>query len=627
MAIKIMKYLTALFCLIAATAFGQGSSYYGNFNGNGGGLTNVNATTFGGTPPSAYQGNVINVFSNGFTMPFPYFGFQSEPGPGASLQAALNWSTNLGSGIFAIDPGPYWNQGDSANPVYFSSNLYSAHLILEGSTVFYQHGPFIYPSSWASGSIWIDGAYAPGSPIVCDSNVIWPQTISNGFLYASCPSFRLSGCTICESNFTAKCVKVMAVANTWNYIEDNLFCPYVMLNSNYPNSWDSGNGNFGGTPLATYGNAGAIDIMVNGGTEDYISRNDFVAYATAIVTGPHAKIDENYYIYGYGSKFGQVGSAGYIPTPAAWTGASFTLPETNVWATNDIATYYKSALQGWMVSLGARIIIQGTQGGGDVEVSNEKGQIDPCGIFVDGGDGGAPGPNYPYGIPKLNNVSFEDQSNLTYNIIMYSPQGSVPGNNSIIAQNCTGQNLFTDDSLLIWNITTNNFWVTPETIADTTNVLTDIGVYNNQFKVKVNNQEITHEDATGFHLDYASYSGNGAGLTNIQDNDVVSVVTKTNWLSGAYYTNNTGASYVVWSDETFSTVASAGVQGFQLIYDPLGGHNWITNCDGSQGVTTLSISGMAEHFRLSGPIATNGVYCWTNVSTVGTASLINGYIR
>lgn len=99
---------------------------------------------------------------------------------------------------------------------------------------------------------------------------------------------------------------------------------------------------------------------------------------------------------------------------------------------------------------------------------------------------------------------------------------------------------------------------------------------------------------------------------------------RTNWVSGAYWTNNTGTKITVFSDELVVS-AALGNTGFMLLYDPAGGHNWETNCNGVTIQVATSIVGMTNPNRMSGPVAAGGVICWTNLSTVGSASLQNGY--
>lgn len=123
------------------------------------------------------------------------------------------------------------------------------------------------------------------------------------------------------------------------------------------------------------------------------------------------------------------------------------------------------------------------------------------------------------------------------------------------------------------------------------------------------------------------FSGNGSGLTNISSTSLNYAITRTNFLSGAYYTNNTGAAFTVFCDEFSTAAASAGTSGFILLYDPSGGHNWQTNQDGRETTTSLSIAGMVSPNRFSAPVSSGGVYCFSNFSTVGSATLLNGYIK
>lgn len=113
-------------------------------------------------------------------------------------------------------------------------------------------------------------------------------------------------------------------------------------------------------------------------------------------------------------------------------------------------------------------------------------------------------------------------------------------------------------------------------------------------------------------------------LTNIKSSAIVSSVIRTNWVSGAFWTNNTGSKITVFTDE-LTVSAALGNTGFQLLYDPIGGHNWQTNCNGVTVQVAASVVGMTNPNRMSGPVAMGGVICWTNLSTVGSATLQNGY--
>lgn len=121
-----------------------------------------------------------------------------------------------------------------------------------------------------------------------------------------------------------------------------------------------------------------------------------------------------------------------------------------------------------------------------------------------------------------------------------------------------------------------------------------------------------------------AYVFNGSGVTNISAANISHTITRTNWTAN-FYTNTTGSSLTFYADEAVTSAASVGNTGFQVLYDPAGGHAWQTNCDGSFASVTLSIAGMVAPFRLSGPWANGGVILFTNVSTVGTAVLKNGY--
>lgn len=127
-------------------------------------------------------------------------------------------------------------------------------------------------------------------------------------------------------------------------------------------------------------------------------------------------------------------------------------------------------------------------------------------------------------------------------------------------------------------------------------------------------------------ISFAGFSGNGGGLTNLSATAIVGTVTATNLISGGFYTNSTGAKYTVFADEVLTAAASVGATGFQILYDPAGGHNWQTNCDGTISTVALSIAGMVTRDRLVSPIANGGVWCLTNVTTVGSASSANTYI-
>lgn len=121
-------------------------------------------------------------------------------------------------------------------------------------------------------------------------------------------------------------------------------------------------------------------------------------------------------------------------------------------------------------------------------------------------------------------------------------------------------------------------------------------------------------------------TGNGSGITNLSSTAIAHTQTPTNFISGYVYTNATGGFIQVKADAASTAAASVGTTGFYLYYDPLGGKNWQTNCDGTEGTVALTVPGMVSHNYMAGWITNNGTYSFTNVSTAGSATLNNGYI-
>lgn len=113
--------------------------------------------------------------------------------------------------------------------------------------------------------------------------------------------------------------------------------------------------------------------------------------------------------------------------------------------------------------------------------------------------------------------------------------------------------------------------------------------------------------------------------TNINGNNIFSTFVQTNFISNQLYTNLTGVKETVYSDE-FIVSAALGNTGFRLLYDPAGGTAWLTNCDGVTVQVAASIIGMTNPERLTGPIPVGASYVWSNFSTVGTATLRNGFV-
>lgn len=116
-----------------------------------------------------------------------------------------------------------------------------------------------------------------------------------------------------------------------------------------------------------------------------------------------------------------------------------------------------------------------------------------------------------------------------------------------------------------------------------------------------------------------TYYGNAGGLTNLPS----PVIVFTNWVANQYYTNTSGRDWLLKSDQAYTLGATAGITGFMLFSDSTGGHNWTTNCDGTQNSIVGSLA-MPSHTTLFGVVTNGAAFIWTNFTTLGTASLVNG---
>lgn len=114
-------------------------------------------------------------------------------------------------------------------------------------------------------------------------------------------------------------------------------------------------------------------------------------------------------------------------------------------------------------------------------------------------------------------------------------------------------------------------------------------------------------------------------LLSSQGTNIVSTFIQTNFVSNQIYNNLTGVKETVYSDE-FIVSAALGNTGFRLLYDPSGGTAWQTNDDGVTVQVAASIVGMTNPERLVGPIPAGASFVWSNFSTVGSATLRNGFI-
>lgn len=118
---------------------------------------------------------------------------------------------------------------------------------------------------------------------------------------------------------------------------------------------------------------------------------------------------------------------------------------------------------------------------------------------------------------------------------------------------------------------------------------------------------------------------NGLFTGKIIGTNIVSTFVQTNWVSNKIYTNQSLAKETVYSDE-FVVSAALGNTGFRLLYDPAGGTAWQTNCDAVTIQVATSIVGMTNPNRLVGPIPIGATFVFSNFSTVGSATLNNGFL-
>lgn len=113
-----------------------------------------------------------------------------------------------------------------------------------------------------------------------------------------------------------------------------------------------------------------------------------------------------------------------------------------------------------------------------------------------------------------------------------------------------------------------------------------------------------------------THSGNGGGLTNVHINPTLSA---TNFTQNVFGTNLTSFMQTVSCTVSNSLIGSAGKTGFELRITGTGG---ITN-PATTTTTALSIV-MPYCQQVSGSVSPNGTWIFTNVSTVGTSTIMPG---
>jgi hypothetical protein len=112
--------------------------------------------------------------------------------------------------------------------------------------------------------------------------------------------------------------------------------------------------------------------------------------------------------------------------------------------------------------------------------------------------------------------------------------------------------------------------------------------------------------------------GNGKGMTNLPH-----LIVRTNWVANQYYTNTLGTPITVSSDEALTLGTIVGTDGFMLLTDPAGAKAWQTNCDGTVNTIVGSVA-MTQRQLISGIVTNGGCFVFSNFTTTGSASLVNG---
>jgi hypothetical protein len=107
---------------------------------------------------------------------------------------------------------------------------------------------------------------------------------------------------------------------------------------------------------------------------------------------------------------------------------------------------------------------------------------------------------------------------------------------------------------------------------------------------------------------------------------VVGQVIFQNWVANQIYTNSSTRLWLVDSDESVTPPAqtAGSLTGFIFLVDPAGGTAWTTN---HNGVVTgvASTVAMPVYQELIGPVLPGWTFCFTNKTTGGSASLVNGH--
>ena len=100
----------------------------------------------------------------------------------------------------------------------------------------------------------------------------------------------------------------------------------------------------------------------------------------------------------------------------------------------------------------------------------------------------------------------------------------------------------------------------------------------------------------------------------------------TNWIANQYYTNTSGRLWIIDTDEAVTPPAltAGSITGFMLLADPAGGVNWTTNRDGTVTGVASTVA-MPVHESMNATIPNGASFVWTNKTTGGSATLVNGH--
>ena len=179
----------------------------------------TNAGSLGGTPANGYVNIVFQIFTNGFSFPWgSSSAWTPESSAGEALQAAINYSTNMGGGFAYVN-----NDGHGNLSIITSNNVINTFQGNGNFTVYRPHG-FSIPNYFMN-----VGFRLTGMTLSADSNIVYYAETTNrnsstpNYPNGFPPYFELDHCTLASSNISAIGMEVCSLTATYNLIHDDTF--------------------------------------------------------------------------------------------------------------------------------------------------------------------------------------------------------------------------------------------------------------------------------------------------------------------------------------------------------------------------------------------------------------------